>query len=104
MRAPKPDHSSLRALSAAALASLLITNPLTAPPASTAGTSLYIPSMQEYDEAIKISAAQLQTCIAFDSYDDKRTAFEFQVNPAGVKRDRFWFDDNEHDENWDAVW
>jgi hypothetical protein len=42
--------------------------------------------------------------IAFDSYDDKRTAFDFMVNPAGVKRDRFWFNDNEHDENWDAVW
>ena len=42
--------------------------------------------------------------IAFDSYDDKRTAFDFLVNPAGVKRDRFWFDDNDHDESWDAVW
>jgi hypothetical protein len=42
--------------------------------------------------------------IAFDSYDDKRTAFDFLVNPAGVKRDRFWSNDNEHDDNWDAVW
>ena len=42
--------------------------------------------------------------IAFDSYNDRRSAFEFQVNPAGVKRDRTWFNDNECDDNWDAVW
>ncbi len=164
---------------------------LIAPAAAPAGNGLTIPSRQEYDEALKASTAQLQTCIAsrrinssieidgildetdwkiapvstgfiqrepndgepsaektffrvlyddeyiyigitaldsqpdrivgrltrrdnytpsdwlgiaLDSYDDKRTAFDFQVNPAGVKRDRFWFNDNEHDENWDAVW
>ncbi len=42
--------------------------------------------------------------LAFDSYNDKRTAFEFSVNPAGVQTDAFWFDGNDRDENWDAVW
>ncbi|MBU8920325.1 MAG: carbohydrate binding family 9 domain-containing protein [Bacteroidales bacterium] len=42
--------------------------------------------------------------VHFDSYDDNRTAFEFSVNPAGVKRDAFWFDGNNNDENWDAIW
>ena len=42
--------------------------------------------------------------IAFDSYNDKRTAFEFTVNPAGVKMDAFWFDCVERDMNWNAVW
>ena len=39
-----------------------------------------------------------------DSYHDKRTAYEFSVNPAGVKADRYWFNDNNSDEGWDAVW
>ncbi|MBN2070065.1 MAG: carbohydrate binding family 9 domain-containing protein [Candidatus Krumholzibacteriota bacterium] len=42
--------------------------------------------------------------LAFDSYNDKRTAFEFSVNPAGVQRDAFWSNGEERDENWDAVW
>jgi hypothetical protein len=42
--------------------------------------------------------------IAFDSYNDKRTAFEFSVNAAGVKLDAFWFDCVERDMNWNAVW
>jgi len=176
--------------STTALALTFITISLVAA-AAPPGTSLYIPTKQEYDDALKTATAQLQTCVAsrringgieidgildeanwglapistgfiqrepndgepsaektffrvlyddeyiyigitaldskpdeivgrltrrdnytpsdwlgvaFDSYDDKRTAFDFQVNPAGVKRDRFWYDDNDHDENWDAVW
>ena len=42
--------------------------------------------------------------IGFDSYNDRRTAFDFEVNPAGVKIDRFWFDDTNNDRNWNAVW
>jgi len=42
--------------------------------------------------------------IGIDSYHDHRTAFEFSVNPCGVKRDLIWFDDTEVDSNWDAVW
>ena len=39
-----------------------------------------------------------------DSYQDKRTAYEFAVNPSGVKLDRYWYNDNNRDDSWDAVW
>lgn len=42
--------------------------------------------------------------VLIDSYHDKRTAYEFAVNPAGVKQDRYWFNDNHRDDSWDAVW
>jgi len=42
--------------------------------------------------------------VLIDSYHDKRTAFEFAVNPSGVKQDRYWFNDNNRDDGWDAVW
>ncbi len=42
--------------------------------------------------------------VGIDSYHDRRTAFVFAVNPAGVKRDMFYFDDNNEDDSWDAVW
>ena len=42
--------------------------------------------------------------VAIDSYRDRRTAFLFMVNAAGVKRDIYLFDDNNEDESWDAVW
>jgi hypothetical protein len=42
--------------------------------------------------------------VLIDSYHDKRTAYEFAVNPSGVKVDRYWFNDNNRDDSWDAVW
>ncbi|HXI27696.1 MAG TPA: DUF5916 domain-containing protein, partial [Vicinamibacterales bacterium] len=42
--------------------------------------------------------------VLIDSYHDHRTAYEFAVNPAGVKQDRYWFNDTEKDDSWDAVW
>jgi len=42
--------------------------------------------------------------VLIDSYHDRRTAYEFAVNPAGVKQDRYWFNDNNRDDSWDAVW
>lgn len=42
--------------------------------------------------------------VSFDSYNDNRTAFEFWLNPQGVKRDLRRFDDEDHDVNWDAIW
>ena len=42
--------------------------------------------------------------VLIDSYHDRRTAFEFGVNPAGVKEDRYWSDDTNRDDSWDAVW
>ncbi len=42
--------------------------------------------------------------VAFDSYNDKRTAFAFGVNPRGVQTDILLFDDTNDDQLWDAVW
>ena len=42
--------------------------------------------------------------VAIDSYNDKRTAFQFGVNPRGVKQDVYRFDDTKQDPDWDAVW
>ena len=39
-----------------------------------------------------------------DSYRDRRTAYEFAVNAAGVKQDKYWFNDGSNDGGWDAVW
>lgn len=45
-----------------------------------------------------------QLKIMIDSYHDRRTGFEFCVNPAGVKRDYAMYNDNSEDDAWDAVW
>ncbi len=42
--------------------------------------------------------------VLIDSYHDKRTAYEFSVNPAGVKQDKYYFNDGDEDQGWDAVW
>jgi hypothetical protein len=42
--------------------------------------------------------------VYIDSYHDKRTAYQFGVNPLGVKQDAYWFNDNDNDNSWDAVW
>jgi hypothetical protein len=45
-----------------------------------------------------------QIKVMVDSYFDRRTGYEFAVNPAGVKRDYYMFNDAEEDQSWDAVW
>jgi len=42
--------------------------------------------------------------VAIDSYHDRRTAFVFSINPAGVLRDMLMYDDVNEDDSWDAVW
>lgn len=42
--------------------------------------------------------------VVIDSYHDRRTAYEFAVNAAGVKQDQYWFSDTNNDPSWDAVW
>lgn len=42
--------------------------------------------------------------VSVDSYNDNRTAFEFGLNPVGVKHDLRRYDDENHDSNWDALW
>src|SRR5437879_2856086 len=39
-----------------------------------------------------------------DSYHDRRTGFEFGVNPSGVKLDAQLYNDGNEDFAWDAVW
>jgi len=42
--------------------------------------------------------------IGVDSYYDRRTAFVFAINPAGVQRDFIIFDNSTEDDKWNAVW
>jgi hypothetical protein len=51
---------------------------------------------------VRTPSEQLKVMI--DSYYDRRTGYEFCVNPAGVKRDYYVYDDNTEDQTWDAVW
>jgi len=51
---------------------------------------------------VRSSSDQIK--IVIDSYHDRRSGFEFAVNPAGVKRDFAIYDDGNEDDAWDAVW
>ena len=51
-----------------------------------------------------VRAATDQLKIMIDSYHDRRSGFEFAVNPAGVKRDYAIYNDNSEDDAWDGVW
>src|SRR5438477_11281504 len=51
---------------------------------------------------IRVCCDQIK--IVIDSYHDRRTGYEFAVNPAGVKRDYVIYNDNQEDETWDGVW
>lgn len=42
--------------------------------------------------------------IMLDPYHDRRSGFEFAVNPGGVKRDYAIIDDGMEDGSWDAIW
>jgi uncharacterized protein DUF5916/cellulose/xylan binding protein with CBM9 domain len=42
--------------------------------------------------------------VFIDSYNDRRTAFRFSINPAGVQKDVFHSSDFNEDLGWDAVW
>ena len=45
-----------------------------------------------------------QVIILIDSYDDKRSGFEFAVNPDGVKRDYSMSNDGNEDDSWNGIW
>ena len=76
-------------------------------------TSLYI-AVQAFDpEPAKIVGIRTRrdegspsdwVSVLVDSFHDRRSAFEFAVNPAGVKQDSYWFNDTNNDQGWDAVW
>jgi hypothetical protein len=42
--------------------------------------------------------------VVLDSYHDRRTGYEFAVNPVGVKRDYLVYNDSNEDGTWDAIW
>ena len=42
--------------------------------------------------------------LMLDPYHDRRTGYEFVVNPAGVKADYAIYNDGDEDVAWDAVW
>lgn len=51
-----------------------------------------------------VRTASEQLKLVISSYNDKKTAYEFITNPAGVKRDFYVSNDNNEDPSWDAVW
>lgn len=42
--------------------------------------------------------------VYFDSYNDKKNAYYFAVNPAGSIYDGMYFNDSWNDDSWDGVW
>jgi hypothetical protein len=51
---------------------------------------------------VRTQSEQLKLVV--DSYHDRRTAYQFILNPAGVKRDYYVYNDAVEDVTWDAVW
>jgi hypothetical protein len=45
-----------------------------------------------------------QVKLLIDSYDDKRSGYEFAVNPDGVKRDYAMSNDGDEDDSWNGIW
>lgn len=45
-----------------------------------------------------------QLKVMVDAYHDRRSGFEFAVNPLGVKRDYAMYNDTDEDDSWDGVW
>lgn len=51
-----------------------------------------------------VSAPSDEITLSIDSYFDRRTGYEFAVNPDGVKRDFAIYNDSDRDSSWDGVW
>ena len=76
------------------------------------GDALYI-GMRAFDSPDSIVAPLMRrdgmvnsdwVDVLIDSFHDRRSAFHFAVNPAGVKVDMYHYDDIQADMSWDAVW
>ena len=61
-------------------------------------------SIRSYLSRRDVKTPSDQIKLLIDSYHDRRTGYEFAVNPAGVKRDYSMDGDNNEDESWDGVW
>ncbi len=78
------------------------------------GVAIYIGMRMTDSDAAAIAAplgrrdGDLSSDLAYvgiDSFHDRRTAYLFGVNPAGVKIDKLFYDDgNGQDDSWDAIW
>ena len=77
-----------------------------------AGDAIYV-GMRAFDSPDSIVAPLMRrdgmlnsdwVDVLVDSFHDRRTAFHFAVNPAGVKIDMYHYDDIQSDMSWDAVW
>ncbi len=42
--------------------------------------------------------------VIIDAYHDRRSGYEFWVDPVGVKFDAAIYDDDHEDESWDGIW
>ena len=51
-----------------------------------------------------VQTASDQVIVMIDSYHDRRTGYEFVVNPAGVKADYAIYNDGNEDSAWDGIW
>ena len=51
---------------------------------------------------VRTNSEQIKLMV--DAYHDKRSGYEFAVNPAGVKRDYAVTNDFDEDGSWDGVW
>ncbi|HTI04202.1 MAG TPA: DUF5916 domain-containing protein [Gemmatimonadales bacterium] len=73
---------------------------------------VFVRAFDDHPDSIKklLARRDVRICcdqikIVIDSYHDRRTGFEFAVNPGGVKRDYAMYgDDQQEDEAWDGVW
>jgi hypothetical protein len=76
--------------------------------------AIYV-AIRAYDDEPELIASQLArrdatgifsdwVDVIIDSFHDRRTAYRFSVNPHGVKKDVFHYNDNQEDLGWDAVW
>lgn len=79
---------------------------------------LYIGARMHHDPALEGGSAQVVRRlhrrdqdsqgdwfgVALDSTHDRRTAFVFEVNAAGVQKDQVIYNDSSFDASWDGVW
>ena len=61
-------------------------------------------SIRAYLSRRDVRTASDQIKLLIDSYHDRRSGYEFAVNPAGVKRDYSMSADGNEDDSWDGVW
>ncbi|MCX5766394.1 MAG: DUF5916 domain-containing protein, partial [Gemmatimonadetes bacterium] len=61
-------------------------------------------SIRSYLSRRDVATASDQILVLVDSYHDRRTGYQFMVNPAGVKVDQSMSEDGAEDPSWDGVW